>query len=213
MKPRILLLATALTLAALTAGPVFAADSVPATAAPTTVAPAAAAAPIQYTVWAFQLKDGAWVKDESYSWTTPDPVAASAYVAKIQAVPGWTATTNSPIPAPPVVAYAPAPRRDFGGGTMTFNIGGYSITVPRGAMNPNAQSVGPGEYSTDWEPVSDPAPDTSVQDSLALQDQINQQIQNDNLQDQLNMQNFINTENWVNDQNAQAAAMINPPMP
>jgi hypothetical protein len=55
---------------------------------------------VSFTVWAFHLIDGKWVKDEKYCWETgcyytcrPD---ALAYAAKINAVSGWRATTNAP---------------------------------------------------------------------------------------------------------------------
>lgn len=55
---------------------------------------------VEYTVWTFQLKDGNWVKDEKYCRTMKDyhncRIDALAYAAKINAIPGWCATTNAP---------------------------------------------------------------------------------------------------------------------
>lgn len=53
-----------------------------------------------FAVWAFHLIDGKWVKDEKFCWQVPDSktsrLDALAYVAKVNAVPGWRATTNAP---------------------------------------------------------------------------------------------------------------------
>jgi hypothetical protein len=53
-----------------------------------------------FTVWSFHVVDGNWVKDEKHCWNVPDRKScrldALAYVAKINAVPGWRATTNAP---------------------------------------------------------------------------------------------------------------------
>jgi len=38
----------------------------------TNVRPSAFPTPLTYSVWAYKLTDGKWVKDASYSWTTQD---------------------------------------------------------------------------------------------------------------------------------------------
>ena len=70
----------------------------PALAGQPNVRATTAASPILYSVWAFQLTAGQWVKDEKYSWTTSDPRAALEYTRKVNAVPGSCTTTNSPQP-------------------------------------------------------------------------------------------------------------------
>ena len=53
------------------------------------------------SVWAFKFAGGKWIKDETYSWTSsadyfnlrPDMLA---YAKKVNAIPGWCATTNAP---------------------------------------------------------------------------------------------------------------------
>ena len=51
-------------------------------------------APVTFTIWAFQMTDGNWVKDEKYCWTTNDPVKGVEYAKKVNAVTGWRATDN-----------------------------------------------------------------------------------------------------------------------
>ena len=64
-----------------------------------------------YAVWAYTLANGKWVKDEKYSWTTPDPLLGLEYAKKVSAVPGWRATDNCPEPVP-------AAQRYVDGGTV-----------------------------------------------------------------------------------------------
>jgi hypothetical protein len=56
-----------------------------------------------YVVWAFKLTDGKWVKSEEYSWDSSKWTAdnrqrlvALDLAKRINAVPGWKATTNAP---------------------------------------------------------------------------------------------------------------------
>ena len=58
-----------------------------------------------YSVWAFKLANGKWVKDEKYSWTTPAPLLGLQYTKNVNAVPGWTATNNCPAPVPDAQRY------------------------------------------------------------------------------------------------------------
>ena len=64
-----------------------------------------------YSVWAFHLVDGKWVKDAQYCWTTTDPVKGLDYAKKVDAVSGWKTTTNCP-------AVIPASERAVNGGAM-----------------------------------------------------------------------------------------------
>ena len=131
-----------------------------------------------YSVWAFTLTGGKWVKSDQYSWTTTDPTVGLAYVNRVDAIPGWTATTNCP-PALPQSqrlvdggnvqgTIATAPRN----GMMTFNLGGVSISVPYGLLR--RAGVGGGSYTTsdfdssaDWPTSSDTS---AIDQSNALQD-------------------------------------------
>ena len=60
-----------------------------------------------YEVWAFKLVDGKWVKSDEYSWSSRSREGWDIrYVAldlakRINAVPGWCATTNAPDCQPP----------------------------------------------------------------------------------------------------------------
>ena len=67
--------------------------------------------PVAFAVWAFKLTDGKFVKNDQYSWTTADPLAALDYAQKLAAVPGWSATTNAP-------ATMPEAQRYVDGGTV-----------------------------------------------------------------------------------------------
>ena len=103
----------------------------------------------EYTVWAFQLKDGTWVKDEKYCWTTRDyhncRIDALAYAAKVNAVPGWCATTNAPEsvdgPRNDVIMYhGPAGYADgnytsdsgWNGSFLGYSRGGYPMYSEHG---------------------------------------------------------------------------------
>ena len=92
-----------------------------------------------YAVWAFKLTDGKWVKDEKYSWTTPDPLAGLQYARNVNAVPGWCATTNSPQPVPqaerdvdggPLHGAANYARSGYAARGLTISIGGFTINLP-----------------------------------------------------------------------------------
>ena len=116
----------------------------------------------------------------------------------VNAVAGWTTTTN----CPPTV---PKAQRYVNGGTvkgaenyaMHINIGGYSFAIPYS----NMQNSGGGDDSgSSFYDNFTNNNDTSVQDSVALQDMLNQQQENTNEQESLNDQNFFNTENMLNTQ-------------
>ena len=64
-----------------------------------------------FTVWAYKLTDGKWVKDEKFSWTTKDPVQGWEYAKNVNAVPGWCAVNN----CPPIV---PESKRFYEGGLV-----------------------------------------------------------------------------------------------
>lgn len=174
-----------------------------------------------YSVWAFTLTNGKWVKSDQYSWTTTDPAVGLAYVNRVDSVPGWTATTNCPPTVPQAQRFVDggnvqgtivtAPQN----GMMTFNLGGVSITVPYSYLQ--RAGVGAGSYTTSNDDNSDnwPTNDTSqVDQNNALQDMLNQQQELNNEQDLINEQNFNDTENMINNEqetiNAQQMANPNP---
>ena len=49
-----------------------------------------------FSVWAFKLTDGAWVRDEKYCWTSPDPMKVVEYAGKVNAVRNWRANHELP---------------------------------------------------------------------------------------------------------------------
>ncbi len=55
---------------------------------------------VGFEVWAFHLEGGKWVKDPKFCWTAPETydsrIQALEYAKKVNAVPGWCATTNAP---------------------------------------------------------------------------------------------------------------------
>lgn len=97
--------------------------------------------PIAFTVWAFKLTDGKWIKDAEYCWTTGDTCTcrldALAYVKKINAVPGWYATTNAPDCAvarrtnDTVMYHGPA-GYDDSSGPVGYSRGGYPVYSEHG---------------------------------------------------------------------------------
>jgi hypothetical protein len=205
----------------LVATSVFAAENAYA-ALPANSAPVAAAGNPVYSVWAFKNVAGKWVKDNQYSWTTSDPVAGRAYARRVDAVPGWTATTNLP------AATRQARRFGFGAAPnagivnnpanslLTVNAGGYSISIPysliqRAGIDPrtigsaNLTDSGSDDTSSDiWPSASDTS---AIDQSNALQDTLNQQQALNNEQENIDEQNFENTENMINSQNEANAAM------
>lgn len=64
---------------------------------------------VTFTVWAFKLTDGKWVKDDKFSWTTEDVERGWEYTRNVNAVPGWCAVNN----CPPVL---PESKRFYEGG-------------------------------------------------------------------------------------------------
>jgi hypothetical protein len=157
-----------------------------------------------YAVWAYKLTDGKCVKDEKYSWTTTDPLQGWKYAKKVNAVPGWSATTNCPPPVPKSQRYVDGGMvqgaeyyRDYGYGTSSYVNGAgervihipffnMTVRIPAG----DSEDLGPGEYDTT------PAYDNSeaLQDSLNLQNMLS-------TQDMINTQNMLNTQNMINNQN------------
>jgi hypothetical protein len=78
-------------------------NTVPDNVAPPAEAPEA----VTYSVWAYKLTDGKWIKNDEYSWDTSKwrsrdvndadgRLVALDLVKRINAVPGWYATTNAP---------------------------------------------------------------------------------------------------------------------
>jgi hypothetical protein len=66
---------------------------------------------LTFTVWAYKLTDGKWVKSDKFSWTTKDVVQGWEYTRNVNAVPGWCATNN----CPPIV---PESQRYYEGGLV-----------------------------------------------------------------------------------------------
>ena len=56
----------------------------------------AAAGAKQYVVWVYKSEGGQWVKQPDRTLNTDDAKAATDYVDQINAMQGWTATTNVP---------------------------------------------------------------------------------------------------------------------
>jgi hypothetical protein len=50
----------------------------------------------EFTVWVFRGVNGAWEKQEDRSFTTGDEASARHYMESVNAVEGWTATSNLP---------------------------------------------------------------------------------------------------------------------
>jgi hypothetical protein len=162
-----------------------------------------------FSVWAYQLTDGKWVKDDKYSWTTPDPVAGLEYAKKVNAVAGWRATTNCPPPVPEAqrvvdggILHGPQPRNSSNrsGGVLTINLGGVTFQIPRQML----QGVGRSSFSSDSSSSFAPTygDDSAVQNMISTQDMINNQTMNDNMQEMLDTQNNFNTQNMIDSQNA-----------
>ena len=116
-----------------------------------------------YSVWAYKLADGKWVKDDKQSWSTPDPVARLADVSKdaVRAVTaGWTAVSRPTAPS----WFPEGLQGHVNGGTvqgaqnyaMRINLGGYSFSVPYSAIQ-NAgqrQATTPARRSTITSPTT-----------------------------------------------------------
>jgi hypothetical protein len=157
-----------------------------------------------YSVWAFRLVNGKWVKDDQYSWTTTDPLLGLEYARKVSAVAGWSATTNCPPPVEKAQRYADGGvvhgAENY---SIRLNIGGWSITVPYAAVQ-NGANGGSDSYTTDSSPTYDNTSD--IQNMINTQNMINNQINNDNIQNMINTQNMISTQNMIDAQNAANAA-------
>jgi hypothetical protein len=102
---------------------------------------------IAFTVWAFQLKDGKWVKDEKYCWTTGSNYTcrldALAYVKKVNVVPGWCATINAPdcgLPPPkeayPINYHGPSCDSGYCGGQYAIGNGYVHTSDGRTVYDP-----------------------------------------------------------------------------
>ncbi len=178
-----------------------------------------------FSVWAFQLTDGKWVKDEKYSWTTTDPLLGLEYAKKVNAVAGWSATTNSPPPVPEAQRFVDGGKihsatdrsaNNFASnsGGLTISLGGITVRIPREIL----QNVRPSTIGSSSSDYDSPSYDNSseIQNMISTQDMINNQQMNDNLQDTINTQNMLNTEQMINDEqntiNAQNLSnSFNPP--
>lgn len=60
------------------------------------VTPQSASSSGKFTVWVFRNVNGAWQKQEGRTLSTDDAASARNYVAAVNAVDGWTATSNLP---------------------------------------------------------------------------------------------------------------------
>lgn len=194
--------------------------AVSAIAADTSVQPAVAASKPVYSIWAFQLVKGQWVKTDQYSWNTDDPQAALEYAAKVNAVPGWTTTSN--LPTSTAVAGGGVRRSrghtaGLGNGLgVTISADGRTISLPymtvRLPSNINLNNMPNSSGSSFYDNTSTYGDTTDIQNMINTQDMINTQMMNNNIQDMINTQNFINTENMINSQNeANAAQNLTPP--
>jgi hypothetical protein len=159
-----------------------------------------------YSIWAFRLANGKWVKDDHYSWTTTDPLLGVEYARKVSAVAGWSATTNCPPPVEKAQRYVDGGMvRGAENYSIRLSIGGWSITVPYAVVENGATANGGSEsYSTDSSPTYDNTSD--IQNMLNTQNMINNQINNDNIQNMINTQNMFNAQNMIDAQNAINAA-------
>jgi hypothetical protein len=176
----------------------------------------AAPAALQFSIWAFQLTDGQWVKDDKYCWTTTDPLKGAEYAKKVNAVKGWTATDNCPQAAPRTqqqYVYGHPGR----GGRVYIDINSLIRDALNGSLRTNAV---PGDNGTAWDPswsnsvsvesTSTPVYDNSadiqnminIQNMLNTQDMINTQNMVNNLQDMVNSQNMVNEQNMINSMNS-----------
>jgi len=161
-----------------------------------------------YSVWAFTLTDGKWVKDEKYSWTTPDPILGLVYAKKVNAVAGWCATTNCPPAVPEAQRFVDGGRLhgatnrgagNFAGnsGGLTISLGGITVRIPREEL----QNVRPGSAGSSSSFYDSPTYDNSseIQNMINAQNMINTQQMNNNIQDMINTQNMLNTQQMNND--------------
>jgi hypothetical protein len=166
-----------------------------------------------YSVWAFTQKDGKWVKDEKYSWTTPDPLLGLEYAKKVNAVAGWSATTNCPQPVPPEQRYVNGgmlhgaannfnfgpgiqARADSDGGQTIYFMGMSVRLGPDMVRNLRSGNTGNTSFY-DSNPSYDNSSD--IQNMINTQDMINNQQMNNNMQDMINTQNMLNTQQMNND--------------
>ena len=183
--------------------------------------PSAYPAKLIYSVWAFKRVGDQWVKDEGYCWTTPDPVQGLEYAKKVNAVTGWTTTTNCPEAVSPEqryvdggivtdaeryrgcplgvceASYEPTGRlhrrRE-----LTIQFGGMLIRVPYDRIEQSS--------SSGTAPVIDNSPtydnSADIQAMHNTQDMINTQNMINNIQQMNNIQDMINTQNMVNSMQA-----------
>ncbi len=157
-----------------------------------------------YSIWAYKLTDGQWVKSDQYSWTTSDPRLGWQYARKVNAVPGWVAMTNLPTPtsqALGVLNRGPVQISQNGAQT-TISIAGWTVSVPSSMIPRDANGdieYGSSSDSNDW--TSDYGDTSDIDASNRTQDMINNQMQSDQIQDMINTQNMIDTQNMINTQN------------
>ena len=161
-----------------------------------------------YTVWAYAITDGKWVKDEKYSWTTPDPLLGLEYAKKVNAVAGWCATTNCPPPVPEAQRFVDGGKlhgatnhsvNNLAGnsGGMTISLGGITVQIPREILQ-RVRSSSADNISSNYDsPSYDNSSD--IQNMVNTQDMINTQQMNNNIQDMINTQNMLNTQQMNND--------------
>ena len=53
-----------------------------------------------FTVWAYKLVDGKWIKQDAYCGSSASWSECQKYIADVSAVPGWCVTTNCPASLP-----------------------------------------------------------------------------------------------------------------
>lgn len=100
--------------------------------------PDSAPVPPVYTVWAYKLTEGKWVKDEQYSKAVDDQERCWAYAKNLNAVPGWCATTNCPEAAlapgqgPLYLGMARGVTYGYGDGNMGYSRNGYPVYSEHG---------------------------------------------------------------------------------
>jgi hypothetical protein len=167
-----------------------------------------------FSVWAYKLTDGKWVKNDQYSWTTADPSLGLKYAKNVDAVAGWTTANN----CPPIM---PKAQRYVNGGmvkgaiannqanyAMHINLGGVTFSIPYSLLRNSG--VGTASSGSSFYDNYSSSSDTSVQDMIATQDMINNQTMNDNEQEAIDTQNFNNTENDINNEQNTINAQANP---
>jgi hypothetical protein len=174
-----------------------------------------------YAIWAFQLINGQWIKSEQYSWTTQDTHAGLAYAKKVNAVPGWSATTNCPPPVPKArryvdggmlqgaeYYYARSFGIDLGARTIRIPYLNMTIRLPEGTQwNQGDSDSDSSAYYDNWTDNSAAERDyentqnmLNTQAAIYTQNMLNNEQELNNEQQFNDMENMINTQNEVNNQ-------------